>query len=247
MTKPIALIDSKVMTELLGQTEQHLHYLSDTVAIHSDMLSDFLLLTKAAKKVGIELKIASGFRSFDRQLMLWNNKFSGKTMIKDAHGNNVDKSSLSDEEILHAILLFSALPGTSRHHWGCDIDVYASNLLADDYQLQLESWEYSPQGPLAELSDWLNKNAHKFGFYFPYATYQGGIAAEPWHLSYAPIAQHYQTALCNNLNIDKLAHCLTNSQILGKETLLANLHEIIKRYILNVHPIPENCYMPKLD
>jgi len=234
------------MAELFGQTEEHLHYLTDKIAIHKDMVLAYKALSMAAKEVGIELKIASGFRSFERQLMLWNNKFAGEAAIKDAQGNNIDKSKLSDEETMHAILLFSALPGASRHHWGCDIDVYASNLLADDYQLQLEPWEYSAQGPLANLSLWLNKHVHEFGFYFPYADFQGGIAAEPWHLSYAPIAQVYQDALLSDGKVNQLAQCLNNSQIQGKETILVNIDEVIKRYILNVSDIPENCYIPKL-
>jgi LAS superfamily LD-carboxypeptidase LdcB len=141
---------------------------------------------------------------------------------------------------MHAILLFSALPGASRHHWGCDIDVYAPNLLADNYQLQLEPWEYSGQGPLAKLSAWLKVNANEFGFYFPYETYQGGIAAEPWHLSYAPLAQMYQ----KHMDQAQLMKRLINSQILGKDTVINNLHMIMTRYISNTHPIPERCLTP---
>jgi LAS superfamily LD-carboxypeptidase LdcB len=229
------------MTELFGQTEQHLHYLSDNVAIHKDMLPAFTALASAAKLDGIEIKIASGFRSFERQLIIWNNKFSGKSPIKDNQGNTFDKNNLSEEELMHAILLFSALPGASRHHWGCDIDVYASNLLADDYQLQLEPWEYSAQGPLAKLSQWLNAHANEFGFYLPYASYQGGIAAEPWHLSYAPLAQNYQ----KNIDEKQLEELLFNSQLLGKHTIIRNLEVIIARYINNISDTPENCYIPK--
>lgn len=226
-----------VVTELLGTTEQHLHFLDERVAIHKDMLPAFQALSIAAQKAGIHLKIASGFRSFERQLLIWNNKFSGQSTIKDNQGNIIDKSSLSDDELMHAMLLFSALPGASRHHWGCDIDVYASNLLADDYQLQLEPWEYSEQGPLSKLSIWLNKYAHQFGFYFPYATYQGGVAAEPWHLSYAPLAQHYQKGF-NKINLEEV---LLTNEISGKKIILNNLDNIIERYITNVNDIPKNC------
>lgn len=244
MTKSMTLADTKIMTELFGKTEEHLHYLTDKIAIHKDMLIAYEALSMAAKQAGIELNIASGYRSFDRQLMLWNNKFSGKSLIKDNRGHNINRSNLSDEEVMHAILLFSALPGASRHHWGCDIDVYASNLLANDYQLQLEPWEYSAQGPLAKLSHWLNEHAHQFGFYFPYASYKGGIAAEPWHLSYAPLAQHYQRLLFSSEKIEQLAQCLTNSQIQGKEIILNSLNDIIERYIINVNDIPKDCCMP---
>ena len=222
--------------QLLGKTEEHLRYISERVAIHQKMESAFDALVTAAKIAGIDLKVASGFRSFERQLMLWNNKFSGKTAINDMAGNVINISTLSPVDLVESILLYSALPGASRHHWGCDIDVYAINLLADDYQLQLEPWEYREQGPLARLSTWLIQHAHKFGFYFPYESYQGGVAEEPWHLSYAPLAQQYQQAF----NLDKLAQALQGSTILGKEVIIENLADIAKRYINNVSVAPAN-------
>lgn len=222
--------------QVLGKTEEHLHYLSERVAIHQNMKSAFDAFTAAAQAEGIELTIASGFRSFSRQLILWNNKFSGKTPIKDIAGNVIDIDNLSPLELVHSILLYSALPGASRHHWGCDIDVYAPNLLTDGYQLQLEQWEYSEQGPLAKLSVWLEQHAHQFGFYFPYQRFQGGVAAEPWHLSYLPIAKQFQT----NVDLKELADTLEHSNILGKAVIIENLDEIAKRYINNVCAAPAN-------
>jgi LAS superfamily LD-carboxypeptidase LdcB len=201
----------------------------------------FELLVNAAKADAIELKIASGFRSFDRQLMLWNNKFSGKTSIKNSAGHVVSLAHLSPLELAHSILLYSALPGASRHHWGCDIDVYAPNLLAKNYQLQLEPWEYSEQGPLAKLSAWLGQYAHQFGFYFPYARFQGGVAEEPWHLSYLPLAQQYQQAF----DVELLVEALNNSAILGKHIIIENIDDLAKRYINNVCDAPTNVILPK--
>lgn len=223
-------INSINSAQVLGQTEQHLHYLNEGVAIHHEMKVAFEALVAAAKVDGIQLKIASGFRSFDRQLMLWNNKFSGKTALKNTAGDIISTEELTPLELIHSILLYSALPGASRHHWGCDIDVYAANLLADDYQLQLEPWEYSEQGPLAKLSSWLTQYAHQFGFYFPYANYQGGVASEPWHLSYLPLAQQFQKAF----DVALLAETLQLSTILGKDVIIENLDDIAERYINNI-------------
>ena len=228
--------------QILGQNEQHLYYVNKRVAIHQEMKTAFSALVAAASAADIDLKIASGFRSFDRQLLLWNNKFSGKTPIKNMAGEVISPANLSPLDLAHSILLYSALPGASRHHWGCDIDVYAPNLLADDYQLQLEPCEYSAQGPLAKLSNWLVKYAHQFGFYFPYASFQGGVASEPWHLSYAPLAQQYQQAF----NIERLAKALVNSSILGKDEIINNLDDIAKRYINNVCAVPTNVILTKL-
>ena len=227
-------------SQVVGQSQDHLNYVSEHVAIHQEMVSAFNALVIAAKADDIEIKIASGFRSFDRQLMLWNNKYSGKTPIKNSDGEVIATQNLSPLELIHSILLYSALPGASRHHWGCDIDVYAPNLLADGYQLQLEEWEYSKQGPLARLSVWLEKHAYLYGFYFPYLSFQGGIAREPWHLSYLPVAQDFQQAF----DIKLLSQVLSNSQLLGKEIIINNLDDIAKRYINNVCPAPTNVILP---
>jgi LAS superfamily LD-carboxypeptidase LdcB len=222
------------MTELekilIGQTSHHIHWLSDKLGIHHDMLHDYRNMQAAAKADSIELKIASGFRNFSRQLAIWNNKFIGKAVVKNERDNSVDLSALNDIEKIHAIMLFSALPGASRHHWGCDIDVYAPNLLALEQTLQLEPWEYQATGPLYPLTLWLAENADKFGFYFPYDKFRSGVAAEPWHLSYQPIAKQYQQQHSETL----LAQTIANSDIQGKIQLLRLLPELYQRYVCNV-------------
>jgi len=234
-------INSINPAQLLGQNEEHLYYVSERIAIHQAMKTAFDAMVDAAKTDAIELTIASGFRSFDRQLILWNNKFSGKTPIKNSAGDIVSPAQLSPLELVHSILLYSALPGASRHHWGCDIDVYAPNLLAQGYQLQLDPWEYSEQGPLSKLSIWLVQHAHQFGFYFPYAKFQGGVAQEPWHISYLPLAQQYQQAF----DIKLLTHVLNNSTILGRNVIIKNLDDIANRYINNVCAAPTNVILPE--
>lgn len=229
---------SDIDKQLLGLTDQHVHYLSNDnavispqIGIHQQMCTAFEALRKSAKAAEIDLKIASGFRSFERQLQIWNNKFIGNTAIKKANGETLDISHLPDWQIIEAILLYSALPGTSRHHWGCDIDVYAPNLLAAGESLQLEPWEYQQSGPMEKLSTWLNQHASEFGFYFPYDSYRGGVAAEPWHLSYLPLAKQYQATF----NIQMLQACLINADIAGKAIIIDNLAEITKRFINNVN------------
>jgi LAS superfamily LD-carboxypeptidase LdcB len=235
--------------QLLGLTDQHIHYLANksltndnakkpsqassrsSIGIHQQMNTAFKALRHSAQTAGIELTIASGFRSFERQLQIWNNKFIGKTAIKNANGEIVDISRLSDWEIIEAILLYSALPGASRHHWGCDIDVYAPNLLAANESLQLEPWEYQQSGPMEKLSTWLTQYAAEFGFYLPYDCFRGGVAEEPWHLSFAPLAKQYQATF----NLNSLQVCLINTDIAGKMIIIDNLSEIAKRYINNVN------------
>ena len=238
-------IQGELSAQVLGLTDEHIHFFETEVAcenkqktairtcgIHQYMLTDYLRLVKAAEKEDINIELASGFRSFERQLNIWNNKFTGKSSIKNIHGNVVAISELADIDIVNAILLYSALPGASRHHWGCDIDIYASNLLGNT-PLQLEPWEYSDSGPMAKLSLWLKTSARKYGFYFPYDSYRGGVAAEPWHLSYLPIAQQYQSTF----SIETLHALLLSTDIAGKSAIIDNLPYIFKQYINNINSI----------
>lgn len=225
--------------QALGLTDSHIHYFAQNllfpdkkVGVHQHMLPAFQALAAKAKTVGITIEIASGFRSFERQLLIWNNKYAGKTAVKNIHGECVDLTALSADDIIQAILLFSALPGASRHHWGCDIDLYAPNLLAKDQQLQLEPWEYESSGPMAKLSEFLAKEAQGLGFYFPYDSYRQGVAKEPWHLSYAPVANTYQQAF----DINTLKQCLSDTEINGKTAIIDNLANIVEKFVMNVNP-----------
>jgi len=217
--------------QLLGHNNSHITWLSDNVGIHHDMVNAYRLMQAAAKADGINLHIASGFRPFERQLAIWNNKFTGVAAVKNMQGDIVDLSSLSDQDKIKAILLYSALPGASRHHWGTDIDVYAPNLLPPEQTLQLEPWEYELNGPLYPLTLWLNKHGEDFGFYLPYDRYRGGIAAEPWHLSYLPLARYSQ----NELSIELLMQCLQNCELAGKEAVLAEIDNIYQDFIMNIN------------
>ena len=212
---------------LTGKTEHHIHWLTQNIGIHHEMLPAFEQLTLAAKAAGFELCIASGFRSFDRQLSIWNNKFSGITAIKDKANQTLAIEQLSEREKIHAIMLFSALPGASRHHWGCDIDVYAKNLLPQDQALALEPWEYQSSGYFYPLSVWLQEHAKSFGFFLPYDKFRGGVAQE--HLSYLPLSKEYKKVYSEKL----LAETLLNTDIQGKNELLHLLPELYQRYIIN--------------
>ena len=111
---------------LTGQTDSHLAEVStlhQTLLAEHNVHHDLMALVNAADTAGFQLEIASGFRDFSRQLLIWNNKFSGQRTMLDSHSQPLDPSRLSDEEKLFAILRWSALPGTSRHHWGTDFDI----------------------------------------------------------------------------------------------------------------------------
>ena len=218
------------LTHLTGQCDNHIHYLADGTGIHKAMQAPWLSLLQAAKNDGIEIKIASGYRNFERQATIWNRKFSGELRINDLDNQGVNIEGLSELEKVKAILLYSALPGASRHHWGTDIDIYSPSLLPEAQKLQLEPWEYESDGYFYPLHLWLQNKANALGFYLPYERYQKGVAAEPWHLSYQPLASEYLQAL----TLSALETVISASDILGKDTVLENLPYIYSQYINNI-------------
>ena len=133
----------------------------------------FLRMHEAAKQDGIELKIVSGARSFEEQRRIWEWKW----------GEAEKKQFNSDLEIATYILRFSLMPGTSRHHWGTEIDLNNINN------------SYFEKGYGLKVYAWLQENAADFGFCQVYddkvASGRNGCNTEKWHWSYMPLSEQY--------------------------------------------------------
>ncbi|MGL1564140.1 M15 family metallopeptidase [Vibrio parahaemolyticus] len=227
--------------QLTGTTDSHLQSTmvgQKAFLMHPDVANDLLNMIEAAKKAGFKMEIASGFRDFSRQRAIWNGKFEGELPILDSNSQPLNKAALSNEEKLKAILRWSALPGGSRHHWGCDFDVYARNLLPADTKLQLEPWEYLEGHQLAFYC-WLKDHIDEFGFFFPYLQDLGGVAIEPWHISHKAISQQCAAQLNAEMLKDELVRQNQQHNIAGLESILNNLDSILSTYIRNITPPPE--------
>ena len=187
----------------------------------------FCAMQQAARADGIDLALASSYRDFARQQLIWNGKFTGQRSVHDDAGQPVDVLMLDAPARLQAILRWSALPGTSRHHWGTDMDVYAPDLLPEGTSLQLEPWEYAATGWFGPLTAWLDSHMQRFGFYRPFATDRGGVACEPWHLSYYPLADQ----IADELHYSALYACLqAQSELAGRDDVLTELPHLWQRY-----------------
>lgn len=219
------------IAELTGQVETHLIQINARTLIHKEVLAPFLALQAAAKKAGFNLQIASGFRSFDRQCLIWNNKFLGKSPLLDKHERVIATDSLTEMETLQAILHWSALPGASRHHWGTDVDIYDPDRLPHGQTLQLTCSEYQQGGYFYELNQWLSENMQEFGFYRPYQHDLGGVAPEPWHISYHPISQRCLQAL----TINTIHDLIIENNVQGKSLICQHLSMIYNQYICNIN------------
>ena len=216
--------------QLTGQVDTHVEYHDDGRALQAACWEAFGALQQAAAAAGFDLQIASAFRSFERQLAIWNGKARGERPVHDDQGASLDLGELGQLEKIHAIMRYSALPGASRHHWGTDLDVFDAAAVPTDYQVQLSPEEVAPGGIFAELHTWLDDCiavGQAYGFERPYGLDSGGVAPERWHLSYAPLAREY----ASELTVELLAAALPNNGLELLESVLQQLPEIHRRYI----------------
>jgi LAS superfamily LD-carboxypeptidase LdcB len=217
--------------QLTGQVESHLEYHDDGKALQAQCWEAFGQLQYAARAAGFDLQIASAFRSFERQLHIWNSKALGQRPVHDDQGVRIDLAELDPLAKIHAIMRFSALPGASRHHWGTDLDVFDAAAVSADYQLQLSPAEVAPDGVFAGLHTWLDTRiatGTAYGFQRPYSGDAGGVAPERWHLSYAPLAADYLA----ELTVAVLEAALHDSGLELLQPVLEQLPEIHSRYVL---------------
>jgi LAS superfamily LD-carboxypeptidase LdcB len=223
--------------ELTGRASTHVQEAPELGCIlHRDALAQARAMHVSARRDGIELAIVSSFRAFDRQVLIWNAKYQGERPLIGKDGSSLDHATLGEDALIDAILLWSALPGASRHHWGTDLDVIDRAALPEGYRPQLVPAEFAASGPFANLDAWLANNMSSFGFFRPYTTDRGGVQPEPWHLSYAPVAD----AALKSLTPQLLAEALAGSSMYGRETVLARLSEIYARYVTAIDPPPLN-------
>lgn len=140
----------------------------------------FVRMCDSAKKEGIRLFIVSATRTFDDQKRIWENKWYGRTLVE---GKNLSQTHPDPIERARFILRYSSMPGTSRHHWGTDIDI---NSVDPVYFKTTEG---------KKVYEWLQKNASSFGFCQPYSDFgelrNTGYQPEPWHWSYMPLSSQF--------------------------------------------------------
>lgn len=134
----------------------------------------FCKMYAAAKKEGVTLNVISAFRSNYHQQLIWEGKWTGKRKVGGEQLNLTIKDTIIRAK---TILKFSSMPGSSRHHWGTDVDVYSLNNSSFDNGQGLKTYQ------------WLKANAVIYGFCQVYSADRTiGYNEEKWHWSYLPIA-----------------------------------------------------------
>jgi len=228
--------------QLIGKDTSALRVLDDTLVTKDDQLAQpeanhgLLELQQLAKKQGQPFLIVSSYRSFEQQQSIWNRKFNGELPVLDLEEQAVSIDKLSELEKIQAIMLFSALPGASRHHWGTDFDIFPAAALAQGYQPQLLASEFSTTGIAAEFNHWLTETLPLSDFFRPYDSYQQGVACEPWHISYYPIAD----IALNELNEDILVQAFNDETAIsaqttaGRDVICKNIGTLYQQFISNI-------------
>ena len=225
-------VPSLNLLQVTGRVATHVHDFADAAYVMHPHADEALrAMRAAAREAGIELSVVSAFRDFNRQLAIWTGKFNGPRALLDPSGAVIDRTKLYESALIDAILIWSALPGASRHHWGSDVDVVDAAALATGERPQLVTPEYLPGGRFERLNGWLDSNMARFDFFRPYATYRGGVQPEPWHLSYAPVS----VPALQVLSLEALREALEEATDMpGQQTVLARLPQLYERYVLAI-------------
>ncbi|MCE5293790.1 MAG: M15 family metallopeptidase [Chlamydiales bacterium] len=180
---------------------------ADTQYLRKEAMDAFIKMATAAKKDGITLKIVSATRTFYAQKAIWEAKWNrGADTHKKLH-----------ERARH-ILRYSSMPGTSRHHWGTDVDINS-----------VES-DYFASGKGKKEYEWLVTHAKTYGFFQPY-TPKGlnrpeGYEEEEWHWSYAPLSDQFMREYASRIGYEDI------DGFRGSE--MAKPLKVITNYVLGI-------------
>lgn len=162
--------------ELMGKESFDLY--GEGIELRKAAHDAFIEMRRAAAEEGLDIKIVSSHRDFYRQKVIWERKYIRYTEVDE----------MQPIPAMEKIIEYSTIPGTSRHHWGTDIDIIDGGVKTTGDVLVAQKFE--DKGPFAPLKKWLDKNSEKFGFYLVYTDtyFRKGFKYEPWHYSYAPLS-----------------------------------------------------------
>ncbi|MEG0486145.1 MAG: D-alanyl-D-alanine carboxypeptidase family protein, partial [Oscillospiraceae bacterium] len=122
-------------------------------------------LLDAAQADGVKLKLVSGFRSFERQKVLYNNALA-----------TLKRNGKTAEEAEAEASFTVQKPGETEHNLGL-----AADILAFNFQQKIAAFDETPE------FKWLLENAAKYGFILRYPkdkTDITGTEYKPWHYRY---------------------------------------------------------------
>lgn len=187
--------------ELIGKGTPTLY--GNGFQIRKEAFDAFTKMKNAASKDNISIQVVSSYRNFAHQNRIWERKYKSFT-----------QQGLSPEKAIQKIIEYSTIPGTSRHHWGTDMDIIDANVAQPKNVLSPSHFEN--KGCYVNLKKWMDANSKDYGFYLVYTDKpeRKGFKYEPWHYSYKALSCDYLHAY-RKLNL---------KDILGKASLLGHEH-----------------------
>jgi len=206
--------------ELIGKGNPALY--GEDFKLREEARLQFNLLRKASKENGFSIHVVSSYRSYAHQNGIWERKYK-------AYRNQ----GLSHEKTIEKIIQYSTIPGTSRHHWGTDLDIIDSTKGIPSNPLS--EIHFNEGGKMHKFKLWLDENSEKFGFYLVYTSNpdRKGFAYEPWHFSYRPMALRMLDEY-KKLDIKKI---LQSNKLMGSEYFSDEFIEKYKKEnILDINP-----------
>ncbi len=163
--------------ELMGKADLALH--GEGINLQKEAHDAFVDMKKAAYQDGIDLKIISSYRSYERQRQIFERKFLTYT----------EEQGMDPLAAIDKIIEYSTIPGTSRHHWGTDMDVIDGYPRTEGDVLVPE--KFGEGGPFENFKKWMDEHANRYDFHLVYTDNpkRRGFKYEPWHYSYAPLSK----------------------------------------------------------
>jgi LAS superfamily LD-carboxypeptidase LdcB len=206
--------------ELIGKGNPTLY--GKGFSMRKEAYDAFVKMRAAAAEAGFDIHVVSSYRNYAHQNRIWERKYQRFT-----------KQGLSPINAIKKIIAYSTIPGTSRHHWGTDIDIIDKNATYSGDVLVPK--KFHGDGPFCKLREWLEKNANTYGFYIVYTdnANRKGFKYEPWHYTYAPLSIPMLQAY-RKLDIKEM---LQKEKLMGSEHFSeAFINAYINENILDINP-----------
>ena len=138
----------------------------DGIMVSKRIIPDLKKLLETARSEGLTLKVVSGYRSYERQITVFNSWVN-----RECKKN----PSLTREEAEKIVDHYSARPGHSEHQLGTTVDILSAE---NGYKFSSDrKWKFVA---------WLERNAGRFNFKISYGPDHKEYQYEPWHLRWYP-------------------------------------------------------------
>lgn len=214
-------VEKYTLDQLLGRDDQLM--VGTGYRLQQEVADAFEKMKAAAAEEGIKMHSQSSYRSFAHQKRIWDRKYDRFT-----------GRGMSEIDAIRKIIEYSTIPGTSRHHWGTDLDIIDKSKPVPSDPLSATHFQ---KGKLYEkLHFWMQENSAKYGFHLVYTNAPGrkGFKYEPWHFTYSkisiPMLECYQEldfeGVLKELNIKGSKHFTSDF-----------VAQYLKENILDINPI----------